>query len=86
MATRGQRETVGGQTKPVDSVASSPEGGGLAWGSQDGSGWLWDVARGVQRGIVGGHTKPVISVAFSPDGRLGASASWDQTVRLWRSR
>ncbi|HEX6262740.1 MAG TPA: BTAD domain-containing putative transcriptional regulator, partial [Actinomycetota bacterium] len=42
-----------------------------------------DVDSGEERFRLEGHVLPSLDVAWSPDGRWIATASWDQTARIW---
>jgi WD40 repeat protein len=75
----------------VRSVAFSPNSKWLVAGSSDQHVWLWDVETGIllartpERNL-GGHVNTVSSVAFDPadqSGKTLATASWDNTLRLW---
>jgi WD40 repeat protein len=66
----------------LHAAAFAGDGRSLLTGSSDGRISVWDVASGQERGLTG-HTGAVRGVALSPVDPLVASASADQTIRLW---
>ena len=71
-------------TKPVNSVAFSPDGKTLAAGAAGGTVRLWDMATRQPIGSpLNTHADAVNSVVFSPDGKTLAAGATDGTVRLW---
>ena len=63
--------------------AMSRDGTTLAFGAEDGTIRLWDVATRATTATLDGHRREIPSVTFAPDGRTLASASADGTVKLW---
>jgi WD40 repeat protein/serine/threonine protein kinase len=57
----------------------------LAWASTDGTVKVWDTATKEMICILHGHTSTVECVVFSPDGEWIASASNDNTVKIWKA-
>ena len=66
----------------VDSLTYFPAGGILVYGANREIGFL-NPNTGQVLQTLPGHTDGVYSVVFSSDGSTAASASWDQTIRLW---
>jgi cytochrome c len=60
--------------------------GRAATAGADGRIAIWSVGKAEPDAVLEGHTAPIVSLAASPDGATLASASWDQTVRLWPLR
>ncbi|KAE9386560.1 WD40 repeat-like protein [Gymnopus androsaceus JB14] len=81
-----QQAILTGHTRPVNSVAFSPDGKRIVSGSDDHSVCIWNAGTGM---IIGeplqGHTSWVNSVAFSPDGKRIVSGSYDCTVCIWNA-
>lgn len=67
----------------VSSIALSPDGHRVVFGSADGTVRLWDVDNDREIAPRPGHTFAVAAVALSKGGRRALSGGYDGTVRLW---
>jgi WD40 repeat protein len=78
-------------------AAFSPDGRVFAIAGDQATAQMWDTTTGRRLNVLTGHLHILVEdispdmsvfgkvedVAFSPDGRLIATASWDQTARVW---
>ncbi|KZW03085.1 WD40 repeat-like protein [Exidia glandulosa HHB12029] len=75
-----------GHTASVTCIAFSPaasEGSLIATGSVDQTIIIWDGTTYRRMITLNQHEERVVAVAFAPDGDRLASASWDNSVRVW---
>jgi dipeptidyl aminopeptidase/acylaminoacyl peptidase len=67
-------------------VALSPDGKTVLITGSLGRATLWDVAGGREKALLAGHNgKPITAAVWSRDGKRLATASWDNSVKLWNT-
>ncbi len=66
----------------VQALAFSPDGSRLVSANLRDA-WVWSTATGNQLGTLTGHSSAVLDSVFSADGTMIATASGDNTARVW---
>ena len=77
------KTTWRGHSKPVTSVAFSPDGTRIVSGSHDNTLKVWDAQTGQETLTLTGLHDPDSSVAFSPTGTRIVSGSHSNTLKVW---
>jgi WD40 repeat protein len=82
-------EPLLGHDAAVGRIAASPNGRWIVSGADNGSILVWEVATNeaeLKRVPISfnGHENEVWGVVFAPDSETFASASWDETVCVWK--
>ena len=67
----------------IGAVSFSPDGGLVLSGTKDGVIRAWDAFTGALSTSFKGHTGLINSICFFEDGKRFASASDDETIRIW---
>jgi len=84
VVTKERIFTIEDHTRPISSVAYSPDGKTLASALGEVI-WLWDIDTRKHMMTLEGHKHGINAVAFSPDNRTLASGSWNGGLRLWNT-
>jgi WD40 repeat protein len=85
VATKGKLDRSRYIHHSVTTLAWSPDGQTLAFGSEYGAVWRWDLTTKKQRRLLPNHRSDasVNSLVFSPDSKTLAYGSKDRIVRIW---
>lgn len=76
--------TLKGHTKPINSVAISPDGNLLLSGSEDNTARLWELRMERAIYISNEHNGPIIKVKFNHEDCMFATCSADKTAKYFR--